>query len=131
MSPSASDWAHLSAFVHAFIPKRRQPRWLAILAAEPKKWSVLSMDDAFDSVGPMSPGRMVNIDDVLGGKENVVGPTYEAVMFRLSSMAGVSHGTIADLADAISLDDAVISVVPGKVALASHHSGDWALFSKR
>jgi hypothetical protein len=119
---------HLTAFVRRFVPKRRQSRWLTILASAPKKWLTLTMDDVFEGLEEHSRSvRLIKLKDVLAGAAGQKLSVARAVMFRLSSKPGVSSGTVGSLLASLSLDDAVISVEPGRLALVAHHSGDWLL----
>jgi len=80
------------------------------------------MDDLWEQVGESGSVNEIDIDKTMSNC--VLIKNHDAIMFRLSMKPHVVHGTVIQLVD-LGFDDAIISIDPGRLVLASHHGGGW------
>ena len=123
---SAEEAEHIRLFIRYFVEDSRKPRWKTLLAMKPEKWLGASAYDCSEAVSA-DVGTPVRETIKSLGLEKYL--DHEAFVFQIGHGArGVYKGSLrsALLGETPELE-CVISIIPGKLAIAYGHSNEFRL----
>lgn len=122
---------HFREFVQNFLLPWRQHRWLQLLDTDPDRWDMVGADELWKA-GYATGGRVRRYSDsitqLLRTEKLEKYLDHDVFVFRLGhdDYPGVTKIRLAELEMEDPLE-AIVSIIPGKLALALGHGGEVAI----
>ena len=117
----------IEKFVDSFVPSHRRDRWKAIIKGRRSNWKKLSIDDVWTLLDTESSITKLDFESTFTNSENC-GQANSVILYLRGE---VQSCTVCQIVDKYGRYDAILSIIPGELAVVFHHSEPELLCQKR